>query len=673
MGVRDLLDIFNEYKSYRKENPGSSLTTTNKSSKNIITFLRAMRFGSKYGDLLYKHFGVMEDAKSYDFLINFFGISKLKQALSNPEYSTAQIADIIMGEQTEINPQQNYILSMMKNAIDFNRATGLEIMSLKYANPESLKRRTFDYKNIIQIFNENQVTKETLREIYDLYGEEIISQYTRDTRLKNATTLYLEEKYEGKTFGVPQDHVTDYAELDYQDMLKRYFEDGKLTDTERYIVLGLLTKESDLIGLYGIDNLRENQEYIKSEIDIGVFENIVVNGKEYTQEERKTFSSLSKSWGIEDFSKYENLQLLKQRLSTMPQTQEILEILEQIDGIVSTPLEQIQSRADEILGFMEQAYLVYETENRTRIIENVYNPENVTEIVITDVSQMGSSAMLHFFQPDRTMQDFDGYIRDIEERRSKELGREVHLSEEEKSSLLTRYQAEENHYITDQTINLQAIGQVGTWDGQYVTNTSNQLSAMVSTPEDILEGNGIRGRIALGFSQATLSPELIAIISNKNIYSNKGINYVESNNEFEDFSASYDELISRDNNRDNTELVLYRNSFESSLKTSYVLYIADDELQSKEEQENIEKIRKQMKEAGLKCPLIIFDRHTIREKMNQQEQSSEIEPETHSMLEGAVQATEEQTRTNDINNGVKQIKTIKREREDVLEVEENEK
>ena len=673
MGVRDLLDIFDEYKSYRKENPGSSLTTTNKSSKNIITFLRAMRFGNKYGDLLYKHFGVMEDSKSYDFLINFFGISKLKQALSNPEYSTAQIADIIMGEQIEINPQQNYILSMMKNSIDFNRATGLEIMSFKYANPESLKRRTFDYKNIIQIFNENQVTKETLREIYDLYGKEIISQYIRDSRLKNATTLNLEEKYEGKTFGVPQDHVTDYAESDYQDMLKKYFEDGKLTDTERYIVLGLLAKESDLIGLYGIDNLRANQEYIKSEIDIGVFENIVVNGKKYTEEERKTFASLSKSWGIEDFSKYENLQLLKQRLSTMQKTQEISEILEQIDGIASTPLEQIQSRADEILDFMEQAYLVYETENRTQIIENVYNPENETEIVISDVSQMGSSAMLHFFQPDRTMQDFDGYIRDIEERRSKELGRKVHLTEEEKNSLLTRYQAEENHYITDQTINLQAIGQVGTWDGQYVTNTSNQLSAMVSTPEDILEGNGIRGRVALGFSQATLSPELIATISNKNIHSNKGINYVESNNEFEDFSASYDELISRDNNRDNTELVLYRNSFESSLKTSYVLYIADDELQSKEEQENIGKIRKQMKEAGLKCPLIIFDRHTIREKMNQQEQSSEIEPETYSMLEGAVQATEEQTRTNDINNGVKQIKTIKREREDVLEVEENEK
>ncbi len=50
------------------------------------------------------------------------------------------------------------------------------------------------------------------------------------------------------------------------------------------------------------------------------------------------------------------------------------------------------------------------------------------------------------------------------------------------------------------------------------------------------EGKGIRGQITLGFFQEkTLSPELIATTSNKNIHSNKGIDYVESNNEFEDF------------------------------------------------------------------------------------------------------------------------------------------
>ena len=139
---------------------------------------------------------------------------------------------------------------------------------------------------------------------------------------------------------------------------------------------------------------------------------------------------------------------------------------------------------------------------------------------------------------------------------------------------------------------------------------------MVTTPKEILEGKGIRGQIALGFSRKTLNPELIATVSNKNIHSNKGIDYVESNNEFEDFSASYDELTSTDKKfGDNTEVVLFRNSYESSLKPSYVMYIGNDKLDSAVEKKNIELIKEQMKEAGLDVPLVIFDRFSIKEKM----------------------------------------------------------
>ena len=87
-------------------------------------------------------------------------------------------------------------------------------------------------------------------------------------------------------------------------------------------------------------------------------------------------------------------------------------------------------------------------------------------------------------------------------------------------------------------------------------------------------------------------------------------------NEFEDFSASYDELTSTDKKfGDNTEVVLFRNSYESSLKPSYVMYIGNDKLDSVVEKENLELVRKQMKEAGLDVPLVIFDRFSIKEKM----------------------------------------------------------
>ena len=119
-------------------------------------------------------------------------------------------------------------------------------------------------------------------------------------------------------------------------------------------------------------------------------------------------------------------------------------------------------------------------------------------------------------------------------------------------------------------------------------------------------------------------------MSNRNIHSNKGIDYVESNNPFEDFSASYDELVA-DEKRvgDNTEVVLFRNSYEASLKPSYVMYIGNDKLDSVVEKENIELIKKQMKESGLDVPFIILDRYSIREKIkiNQLEQNQDYDVE----------------------------------------------
>ena len=110
------------------------------------------------------------------------------------------------------------------------------------------------------------------------------------------------------------------------------------------------------------------------------------------------------------------------------------------------------------------------------------------------------------------------------------------------------------------------------------------------------------------------------MISNKNIHSNKGINYVESSNPFEDFSASYDELVSDEKKiGGNTEVVLFRNSYESSLKPSYVMYVGNDKLESTVENEKIELVRKQMKELGLEIPLVIFDRYSIKEKMKNNE------------------------------------------------------
>ena len=120
-----------------------------------------------------------------------------------------------------------------------------------------------------------------------------------------------------------------------------------------------------------------------------------------------------------------------------------------------------------------------------------------------------------------------------------------------------------------------------------------------------------------GYSKKSLFAELIVMISNKNLHSNKGIDYVETTNSFKDFSYSYEDLAKGSTKPGTNEVVLFRNSFQSSLKPSYVMYIANDSLKSRHEKATIESIRKEMQEAGLHVPLVIFDRYSIKEKMKQ--------------------------------------------------------
>lgn len=624
-----------EYKRYKNPRYSRELIASNSKNRNIFKYVQAKSLGRKYGEALYRHFKVMDDVESYEYLINLFGKKNIERALANEKSTTAQVADKLFkaGNIENFNEiQANYVLKNMMNCIAFNRATNLNLSEIQLGiNPETFRRKSLNNKSMIDILKENNVTKDIIKEIYNIYGEEIISCYNGDAYLRNKTILKLDGKYENTSaVGGLQDHVTYYSEEDFNLIFQKYFNNEELSETEQYILIGLLAKESDLIGTYTIKHLRESPEYIKSEINVGIFDDIVISGKRYTNEERKKIATLCKGWNKDDLNRYNNLGLLRHRLNSLSKKQNVLKTIYTIDEILLKPLDEIVVKSNEILDFMDYAFMEYEIENRNQVVEKVYNPEKKQEIVITDFTQMNTAAMLHFFNPNRTMSNFDAYVKDLEEKRSKQLGKRFEFSENEKEAMLLQYQAKENQYITNYAIDFEVIGQVGSFDTRYITNTSNQLCTMVVTPKEIFEGNGIRGQIALGFSKETLSPELIATISDKNIHSNKGIDYVESNNSFKDFSVSYDELVS-DEKRfgDNTEVVLFRNSYESSLKPSYVMYVGNDKLESGVEKENIELIKKQMKESGLEVPLVIFDRYSIRKKMknNELEQNQDYDDE----------------------------------------------
>ena len=232
---------------------------------------------------------------------------------------------------------------------------------------------------------------------------------------------------------------------------------------------------------------------------------------------------------------------------------------------------------------------------------------------------MGNGAILHFFGVYSKIFEFENYLYKLEEKYNKK------FSLEEKESMRKSFETKNNNFIVNRSVDLNAIGQ--SENGEYYNvNTSNQLSCMFITPENILKMKGTRGNLALGFSKDKLTPDLIATISNKNIHSNKNIECLEVENDFKDFSCSFNELLNMPEGELNTELVMFRNTELSTLKPSYLLYISYRDINSEGERQNIKFYKEKMREAGLvDIPFVIFDTYTINKEIKEKENNKEIE------------------------------------------------
>lgn len=410
-----------------------------------------------------------------------------------------------------------------------------------------------------------------------------------------------------------EDHVKIYSQEELQDILNKFFNKDELEEKEKYILMGILQKYAELIDTYKYSNLIKYSEYIKKELDIGIFENIVVKGKKYTNNERKKLVELSKKWGRDILDKYQNLEILKERMLTLPKTKHTEHNINKISEILEMGLQQIVSCAEAIKKEIQDVFLYYETENRENIINKVYNPENKDEIIIDDLSKLGDGVLLHFFGPYTKIFTFEQYLDKLE----KEYNRK--LTSDEKKMAKEKFNVMSNNYIANQSVPMIAIGQISEIY-RYSVDVHNQLSCMFVTAKDIYQMKGIRGNLALGFSKNTLEPEQIATISNRNIHSNKNIENIETLNDFKDFSATYDELLNKEESEPNTEIVMYRNTDITTLKPSYVFYISYEDINSKHEKENIEIYKEQMKTAGLDVPFVIFDNYTIKKNLEKEKE-----------------------------------------------------
>ena len=94
-----LIDFFKDYKDYIESNNSHSLVLSKSKGRNLFRFIQLQNFQKKYGDLLYKHFKVMDGPDEYEFLFDYFGKKTLKTAMQNEQATTQEIASILFKDK----------------------------------------------------------------------------------------------------------------------------------------------------------------------------------------------------------------------------------------------------------------------------------------------------------------------------------------------------------------------------------------------------------------------------------------------------------------------------------------------------------------------------------------------------------------------------------------------
>ena len=312
-------DLGNEYNCYKKNNNSKALMSKTSKHRNIFRFLYLKNVERKYGQKLYDILGVMNDANELETVLSL-GEKKILGLLKKGEFSACEFGDAISkdGQIPIKSDEKNYTLSRIRKCIVFNKVTGLNLIEFDGigVNPKRSYRHTT--RSMIQIFEDNDISKEDLEKIYNIYGTQILEEYTEDTFLRNKSTILQRDGC--IAVGGLQDHTKVYTQEELDEIMQQYFQGKQMSKENKYILVGILQKSAQLIDVYSKQHLYEHPDYIKKEVDAGIFRDISVSGKVYSNDERKEKIKLGTVWDRSSIEKKNNLGILKSRLEKMLET-----------------------------------------------------------------------------------------------------------------------------------------------------------------------------------------------------------------------------------------------------------------------------------------------------------------------------------------------------------------
>lgn len=455
------------------------------------------------------------------------------------------------------------------------------------------------YFHSIKDLNIDAFSKENQELLKDLKSH--LSEYVINTnRYKNK---FVENIGFSNNFSV-KDLSTDVNETklleDFEKILNGNEIDDPEEDSQKEIILDYLMKT---LGTYSSDDIKNNFNFILYDINNNSNENLDSRRKKYL-----LYSNLSNN----QLMKIDESHVLKQRLQKINK-KESEELLSRLNAIENNFYENIAE--------LEDIYSDYEILYRKDLIDNLYVPKNDVTI-IEDYKDVRPQLIHQFLRNPKKFRNMEiQKIKEkiISERRNGNDSKDLTEYEQKKlNELIYQVDANLNQYKVNYTTDGKGTSYTGSliFD-TYHSDTSNQISASLLNAEDLLNLPYV-GIIGIGFNKETLTPESIALSSNSYKTTNKGINNLEYNEEyeFEEMSSPYSELLSKKD----SEIVIHRRGIDFDTKASYILAKINSS-NSKQTNEIMEQIEQVRKNEGLKA--VIYDTYKIRESFEKSKQEQQ--------------------------------------------------
>ena len=287
-------------------------------------------------------------------------------------------------------------------------------------------------------------------------------------------------------------------------------------------------------------------------------------------------------------------------------------------------LSKIENSLDENIVELEDIYSDYEVLYRKDLIDNLYVPKK--DITIIDNYQNLRPQLIHKFirNPEkfRDLEVEKNTEKIISERANKNDSKELNSDEQKRlNKMMSKIDADLDQYKVNYTTDGEKTSYTDSLGfNRYHSETSNQISASVYKGMEFVNSSSV-GIIGIGFNSETLTPEAIAISSNNYKTTNKGLNNLEYNEEYEflEMSAPFSELIK---SRGQSEIVMHRRGLDFDTKASYIFATIDssDSKQTNCIMKQIEEIREK---EGLK--VVIYDLNKIKESLEKSKKEKDEE------------------------------------------------